>query len=155
MLETKKIVLLFGRICSGKSTYADALCYITKAKRITVSDIVKKVSGAATRSNLQETSHLDGEIAKELINNINNYEKVVIDGIRQSAIVNRIVHEYGISNIDMIWLDVPEEVRRQRFYARSVSKDDISFEEAQKRDNMLGLEELELKFKGIYKNIIN
>ena len=40
MIQTKRIVLLFGKICSGKSTYANALSYITKAKRITVSDIV-------------------------------------------------------------------------------------------------------------------
>ena len=52
MIETKRIVLLFGKICSGKSTYADALCFVTKAKRITVSDIVKRISGKATRSEL-------------------------------------------------------------------------------------------------------
>lgn len=150
MIKTEKVVLLFGKICSGKSTYADALCYITKAKRITVSDIVKRVSGKISRSELQNTAHMDVEIIKELCAEINKYDKVVIDGIRQYTIVLGLSTEYGLSNIDMIWLEVPDEIRKYRFYDRSISKDDITFEDADARDEKLGLLELQDKLKDSY-----
>lgn len=154
MIKTERIVLLFGKICSGKSTYADALCYITKAKRITVSDIVKRVSGKISRSELQNTAHMDQEIIKELCVEINKYNKVVIDGIRQHSIVLGLSAEYGSSNIDMIWLEVPDEIRKYRFRDRAISKDDITFEEADARDEKLGLKELAESLKNTY-TIIN
>jgi dephospho-CoA kinase len=150
MLQTKKIVLLFGKICSGKSTYADALCYVTKAKRITVSDIVKRVSGKVSRSELQNTAHMDQDICHELCQEINKYDKVVIDGIRQYTIVTGLVSEYGLENLDLIWLEVPDATRRYRFYDRAISKDDITFEAADERDEKLGLKELQDKLKDSY-----
>ena len=150
MIETSKIVLLFGKICSGKSTYADALCYVTKAKRITVSDIVKRVSGKISRSELQNTAHMDQDICHELCQEINKYDKVVIDGIRQYSIVMGLSAEYGLSEIDMIWLEVPDDIRKYRFHDRAVSKDDITFEEADIRDEKLGLKELQDKLKDSY-----
>lgn len=150
MIQTKKIVLLFGKICSGKSTYADALCYVTKAKRITVSDIVKRVSGKVSRSELQNTAHMDQDICHELCQEINKYDKVVIDGIRQYTIVTGLVSEYGLENLDLIWLEVPDATRRYRFYDRAISKDDITFEAADERDEKLGLKELQDKLKDSY-----
>jgi dephospho-CoA kinase len=150
MIKTNRIVLLFGKICSGKSTYADALCYVTKAKRITVSDIVKRVSGKASRSELQNTAHMDQDICHELCQEINKYDKVVIDGIRQYTIVMGLVSEYGLENLDLIWLEVPDATRRYRFYDRAISKDDITFEAADERDEQLGLKELQDKLKDSY-----
>ena len=155
MLQTKRIVLLFGKICSGKSTYADALCYVTKAKRITVSDIVKRVSGKISRSELQNTAHMDKEIALELIQVISSYDKVVVDGIRQYTIVLELAAEYGIDNLDLIWLEVPDDIRKYRFHDRAVSKDDITFEDADARDEKLGLKELQDKLKDSYITINN
>ena len=150
MIQTKKVVLLFGKICSGKSTYADALCFVTKAKRITVSDIVKRISGKATRSELQDTAHMDQLISHELAAECKNYDKVIIDGIRQVSIVEGMITYFGKENIDMVWLEVPDEVRKHRFYSRSVSKDDITFEEADMRDEKLGLLELQNTLKSSY-----
>jgi len=155
MIETSKIVLLFGKICSGKSTYADALCYVTKAKRITVSDIVKRVSGKVSRSELQGTAHMDKEIALELIEEINKYDKVVIDGIRQYSIVLELAAEFGFTELDLVWLEVPDDIRKYRFYDRAISKDDITFEEADIRDEKLGLKELQDKLKDTYIKINN
>lgn len=150
MIQTKKVILLFGKICSGKSTYADALCFVTKAKRITVSDIVKRISGKATRSELQDTAHMDVLITHELAVECQKYDKVIVDGIRQVSIVEGMITHFGEENIDMVWLEVPDEVRKHRFYSRSVSKDDITFEEADKRDEKLGLLELQNKLKSSY-----
>ena len=150
MIKTNRIVLLFGKICSGKSTYANALSYITKAKRITVSDIVKRVSGKVSRSELQNTAHMDQDICHELCQEINKYDKVVIDGIRQYTIVLGLAAEYGLENLDLVWLEVPDDVRRYRFHDRAISKDDITFEEAVLRDESLGLNELQDKLKDSY-----
>lgn len=150
MIKTSQIVLLFGKICSGKSTYADALCYVTKAKRITVSDIVKRVSGKVSRSELQNTAHMDLSICEELASEIKKYDKVVVDGIRQYSIVVGLAAEFGLENLDLIWLEVPDEIRRYRFTDRAVAKDDISFEEADARDERLGLLELQDKLKDSY-----
>jgi len=150
MIKTNQIVLLFGKICSGKSTYADALCYVTKAKRITVSDIVKRVSGKVSRSELQSTAHMDLSICEELASEIKKYDKVVVDGIRQYSIVVGLAAEFGLENLDLIWLEVPDEIRRYRFTDRAVAKDDISFEEADARDEKLGLLELQDKLKDSY-----
>ena len=155
MFNTSRITLLFGKICSGKSTYADALCYVTKAKRITVSDIVKRVSGKASRSELQQTEHLDVAITEELCAEIAKYRTVVIDGIRQYSIVRSLVEKFGLDCFDMVWLEVPDDVRRYRFYDRAISKDDITFEEADERDDKLGLGELQNKLKDWYIKINN
>ena len=121
MIKTEKVVLLFGKICSGKSTYADALCYITNQ-----------------------------DICHELCHEINKYDKVVIDGIRQYSIVLGLAAEFGLENLDLIWLEVPDDVRKYRFYDRSISKDDITFEDADARDEKLGLLELQDKLKDSY-----
>jgi dephospho-CoA kinase len=155
MIQTKKIVLLFGKICSGKSTYADALSYLTKAKRITVSDVVKRVSGKITRSELQQTKDFDIQIADELIKEVYLYDKVVIDGIRQHTIVGALLEHFGTKDIDMVWLEVPDNIRKFRFSDRAVAKDDISFEEADKRDEALGLLELQERLKNFYTVINN
>lgn len=155
MLQTRRIVLIFGKICSGKSTYADALSYVTKAKRITVSDIVKRVSGKVSRSELQNTQNLDMQIAEELIAEIQKYDKVVIDGIRQSSIVWGLINEFGFDNINMLWLDASDEVRKYRFYDRSIAKDDLSFEEADLRDEHLGLLDVAKVFESWYIKVNN
>jgi len=149
-LVNEPIVLIFGKICSGKSTYAQALSYITKSKRITVSDIVKALSGIQSRSGLQTTQHLDEAIAAELVRQIKANERVVIDGIRQFSIVQWILREFGAENILMIWLEVPDDIRKYRFYDRLLAKDDLTFEEADQRDEKLGLTELRSKLDKEY-----
>lgn len=155
MIEANKITLIFGKICSGKSTYADALCYVAKAKRITVSDVVKRLSGMSSRSQLSTTSSLDTKIAAELIKEVNRYDRVIIDGIRQYSIVLDIVAEFGRDRVDMIWLEVPDDIRKSRFYDRAIAKDDMSFEESNRLDDELGLSELREKLKDVYTVIKN
>ena len=154
-LVEEPIVLIFGKICSGKSTYATALSYLTKAKRITVSDVVKTLSGLSTRSGLQTTQHLDEAIAAELVRKIKSHDRVVIDGIRQVSIVEWILKEVNPKDVLMLWLEVPDEVRKSRFYDRVVSKDDLTLEEADQRDEKLGLLELQDTLKDRYITIQN
>lgn len=155
MLQANRITLIFGKICSGKSTFSDALCYVTKAKRITVSDVVKRLSGRAKRSELQDTAGLDIAIAGELVAEIDKYDRVVIDGIRQLFIARYIIDNFQAENVDMIWLEVPDEIRRYRFNDRMQVKDDSTFEQADKKDDKLGLSELQKALEKSYVTINN
>lgn len=93
---------------------------------------------------------MDLSICEELASEIKKYDKVVVDGIRQYSIVVGLAAEFGLENLDLIWLEVPDEIRRYRFTDRAVAKDDISFEEADARDEKLGLLELQDKLKDSY-----
>jgi len=148
-----KILFLFGEICSGKSTFKPDGSFM----KIEVSKVVGEVAKATTRQQLQDTAHLDSLIADKLIQQIkihNNYsfkknntpQYLVVDGIRQYSILQKV--EQFINNqlpnfsIDYKWLEVSKQERKRRFEARKDTKDVLSFEEAEERDNKLGLPEL-------------
>lgn len=142
-----KIVFLFGEICSGKSTYD----FGEQSMRITVSNIVKRLMQSEDREVLQKTKHLDNIIADEIIEEIDNIfgyvdtlpQTIIIDGIRQYSIVEQ-VQQYLPDNaqVQYKWLEVDSAERKRRFEARKDPKDTLTFEEAEKRDNELGLSEL-------------
>lgn len=137
----KPIVLVMGKLCSGKNQF----CQSYKRQgyhHITTSDIVKKVSGMQNRSDLQQTHDYDQLIADEMIKVIQQYPKIVIDGIRQVSILRRLEAEFNDS-IGMVWLDVPEEIRQDRFIDRGAFKDNQSFDDAQQGDHNLGLTDVE------------
>lgn len=142
----RPIVLVFGKLCSGKGTYCAPF---TKKgfKHISTSDIAKRVSGAKTRGALQHTADAGPAIAQELVDIIGRHDKVIVDGIRQPQIVDAIVARFGRNNIDMVWLDVPDDVRKARFEKRGAAKDDQSFEDADAGDAKLGLTKIEQKYK--------
>ena len=122
-----KLTLVFGRICSGKGSYLPGV------RRIAVSDIVKRIVSSTNRDALQNSLHLDSQIATTLINsiyiaNMANREHIVVDGIRQVSIVDRILNVYP--EAELIWLDCPTEERKRRYEARKDIKDVEPFEVA-------------------------
>ena len=144
-----KIVFLFGEICSGKST----LDFGEFSMRITVSNIVKRLMQSESREVLQNSKHLDSAIADEIVEEIDNIfgfvyphpPTIIIDGIRQYSIVEQV--QQWLTNSTKIkleykWLEVDSVERKRRFEARKDPKDTLTFEEAEKRDNALGLSEL-------------
>ena len=149
-----KVLFLFGEICSGKSTYEPE----GKSTRLTVSNIVKKLMQSEDREVLQKTRHMDTMIANEIANDLWHYDTfvfeskdttpdyLIIDGIRQGTILtvleSYIERSHPYWGIEYKWLDVDREERKRRFDARKDPKDTISFDEAEKRDNELGLSEL-------------
>ena len=142
MNSTKPIVLVFGNLCSGKGHY----CQTQYANRyhIATSDVVRVVSGATTRSELHKTADLDQEIAKGIITRIEQHGgNAIVDGIRQLSIIKAIIDYYGSGSVELIWLEVPAHVRKQRYTARGDSKDNQEFEVASDKDNVLGLGDVE------------
>ena len=121
-----RVTLVFGRICSGKGSYRkDA------DKRIVVSDIVKHIISSNNRYALQNSLHLDSQIGTTLINAIYiasmaSREQIVVDGIRQVSIVDRVLSTYP--DAELVWLEVPVEERKRRYEARKDVKDVEPFE---------------------------
>ena len=56
-----EVILVFGRICSGKSSF-QSMSY-----RIVVSNIVRDLMKSDDREKLQNSLHLDERIAEEII----------------------------------------------------------------------------------------
>lgn len=149
-----KVLFLFGEICSGKSTYEPQ----GKSIRLTVSSVVKRLMQSEDREVLQKSRHMDTMIANEIANDLWHYDTfifeskettpdyIIIDGIRQGTILtvleSYIERSHPYWKIEYKWLDVDREERRRRFEARKDPKDTLSFDEAEKRDNELGLSNL-------------
>ena len=119
-----KLTLLFGRICSGKSSlYKDSY-------RIIVSNLVRGIINSASREDLQNTMHLDDKIAEAIISTIDytidEHPHVVVDGIRQASIVEKVLQHYP--NAELVWLEVPVQERKRRYEARKDAKDVEAFE---------------------------
>lgn len=126
MIDAPRITLLFGKICSGKSSlYEDSY-------RIVVSNIVRGIIHSTNRADLQNTIHLDDKIAEAVIMTIDHaidkHSHIVVDGIRQASIVKKVLQHY--SNAELIWLEVPVEERKRRYEARKDAKDVEPFEVA-------------------------
>lgn len=150
-MTTNKITLLFGRICSGKSTiYPDSY-------RITVSNLVRGILNTSDRTALQNSQHLDQEIASSILMTMfhvcEQYPHVVVDGIRQVSIVNRVLEEFP--DAELIWLEVPTEERKRRYEHRKDTKDVEPFEIADNKPIELECSEIFTIFKERLKVINN
>lgn len=145
-MNTSKIILVFGKLCSGKGTFC---ANFPEHKKIVTSDVVREIIGKTSRSDLQQTSHLDTTIATELCNRIDYFlsinTQVIVDGIRQRSIVEHLLSKFN--DVEMVWLEVSDDVLKQRFLARKDIKDDQTFEDAYEKDSNLGLKELEIWLK--------
>lgn len=157
-----RVVFISGYLCSGKSQFIKTTfrwMYGNVYKQIIVSSIVKEIIGKSTRSELQDTEHLDVTIAGQIMNMIDYgpYSYIVIDGIRQPSIFKHIesyLQDSGIS-YQCIWLSVPIGECERRFLAKNDGKENISFEQAFENDKKLGLLELEQLWKQNNCTVIN
>ena len=119
-------------------------------KRFVVSDIVKNIISSNNRDALQNSLHLDSQIGTTLINNIYiasmaNREYIVVDGIRQVSIVDRILNAYP--EAELVWLEVPTEERKRRYENRKDAKDVEPFEIADNKPIELECQKIYSIFK--------
>ena len=124
-----KVVLVFGRICSGKGGYGkDPM----ENARVIVSDLVKTFVKSADRSALQNTLEFDQAIADMILKRIkmleemNLWHNIIVDGIRQISIVERVLQQYP--NAELVWIEAPTEERKRRYYNRKDIKDVEDFD---------------------------
>lgn len=137
------IVLVCGNIACGKGTYCKQM--FPGFVQLTVSDIVKQLSRQTERSELGKTAHLDEKISQALIQRIEelNPADVIVDGIRQVSILLALEHHFGTAIMKIVWLDVPEDVRRQRFAGRKDAKDNMDYDTSMASDRGLGIDDVE------------
>jgi len=80
---------------------------------------------------------MDMKIAEEIVNcieeikvgmkyNLIKHKNIIVDGIRQTSIVDYVLERYP--DAKLVWLQVPTEKRRQRYELRADSKDTESFD---------------------------
>lgn len=126
-----KIRLVFGRICSGKGGYGkDPM----ENARVVVSDLVRTLVKTTDRSALQNTLDFDQAIADmilkrvEMLENMNIWHNIIVDGIRQVSIVDKVLEVYP--NAELVWIEAPTEERRKRYYNRQDVKDVEDFDVA-------------------------
>ena len=146
-----KIIYLCGRICSGKSTYKP------EARRLMVSDIVRNVVRSNDRERLQNSMHLENDILDGLAMCIDydiemGVEELIIDGIRQPSILERLSAVYPG---EIVWLEVPLEERKRRYEARGAEKDTEPFEVADNKPIELECQKIYSIFKEQLKVINN
>lgn len=134
-----KLIFICGEICSGKTTEmfnrssADFI-------HIEVSNLVKALLQEQERDKLQGHPELSTAIIAEIYENVVKYNNVIVTGVRQVEILR------AYKNAELVWLNVDEETRFQRYLKRGdIAKDKLTqegFQLAQKRDNELGLQEV-------------
>lgn len=149
--DMKQVMFLTGKICSGKTYFAKH--YAPNHTYLSVSSIVKGLISSNKRSELQQTSKFDKQIADEVIRFISqsflSSDKVLIDGVRQLSILVSVLRYFKPSIITndvqfrLVWLTVPNTILKKRYNKQTDKKNDLSFEEAIKRDNELGLFEFD------------
>tara|TARA_R110000772_G_scaffold170058_1_gene281967 strand:+ start:41 stop:517 length:477 start_codon:yes stop_codon:yes gene_type:complete len=129
-MKKSNIGLIFGRICSGKSSFQ------SQSYRIIVSNIVKDLMGSTDREKLQDSMHLDAVIGDEIVKclgaltylidrDLLPLKNIIVDGIRQPEIVERVLGAFPDANL--VWLEVPEEKRKKRYELRNDGKDTQPF----------------------------
>ena len=149
-MKKPNIILVFGRICSGKSTFQ------SQSYRIIVSNIVRDIMQTQDRAVLQNSLDLDERIAEEVVSCLDalttsikykliENKPIIVDGIRQSSIVDYVLQWYPES--EMVWLDVPENKRKQRYEARKDNKDTEAFEIADNKPIELECQKIYNTFK--------
>ena len=125
--------------------------------RITVSNLVKNILNTTDRSKLQNSQHLDQEIADSILMTMfhvcEQYPVVVVDGIRQVSIVNRVLEEFP--NAELVWLEVPTEERKRRYEHRKDIKDIEPFDIADNKPIELECSKIFTTFRNKIKVIEN
>lgn len=122
-----KITMVFGRICSGKSEYRIK----DKVGRTYVSNIVRALVESSDRDKLQNSTHLDTQIAERILEGVElmkDTSEILIDGIRQVSIVEKVLEVHP--DAELVWLEVPVEERKRRYESRKHVKDVELFEVA-------------------------
>lgn len=141
-----EIRFIFGRICSGKDYICEKMNENGDFRVITISNILRKITGLTKRSDLLMTEDLKEQIFEELRKEIDYEDKIIINGIRQIEILEYILENYGDKNIRMFWVNCNFVERKKRFENRKSKKDNISIEEADRRDGEMGLDKVVKKF---------
>lgn len=137
------IKIILGPVCSGKDHLANAMMQDGRIlTHIDIGTIVREIS--QTKDRIHDKSFDQLIIDKLRILILNASSNIGITGIRQKTIIDWVLDTVGASCCEIFWLENSMEELKRRFEIRTQTRaESLSFEEIIKRDNELGLKEVE------------
>lgn len=139
-----KVTFIIGALCSGKTTMTQ---HCDEEDVIEIGQIVRNLT---TLDDRLFDKDLDIAINNRVFQIISKAfyhapRDLVVVGIRQLSVftsIEKVCNDLGVE-MEVWYLEVPEDIRKQRYESRNSSKDvSITFEFANRQDNTLGLTEL-------------
>lgn len=135
MNENIKILIVCGRMCSGKGHFCHQF---HNKEQISISTLIKAIVNCHERVH---DASLDQAVIHRLLELIaeksNEGKTFFIEGIRQLSIIEAL--ESVFVNISYVWIESSEQDRRARFYKRKDERDIENFFSYDKKDELLGI----------------
>ena len=133
---------VMGLIGSGKGEFADYVSKKYNYKKITYSDILRKLvrqqGKVPTRKNLQDMRRKtikefdEYYVGNLVVEKIKNMKNVVIDGIRLVGDIKPLLK--NIDNVILVLIDAPPETRFRRLKKRNSKRDAKTIEEFNRQE---------------------
>lgn len=159
----KNVTYVFGRVCSGKSTYVDNLIKHLTSQKLNQKTFIFEIGEVVRILKKQEERIFQGSLDQAIFNFIikklesnPEIDTVYIVGIRQKSLFLAFEKFFGpyMVNIDRILLNPTTTERRERFDKRNADKDKLlSFTQVELQERKLGLDELILFLIDNYENL--
>lgn len=159
----KNVTYVFGRVCSGKTTYVDNLIKHLTSQKLNQKTFIFEIGEVVRILKKQEErifqESLDQAIFNFIIKKLESnpgIDTVYIVGIRQKSLFLAFEKFFGpyMVNIDRILLNPTTTERRERFDKRNADKDKLSsFTQVELQERKLGLDELILFLIDNYENL--
>lgn len=159
----KNVTYVFGRVCSGKTTYIDNLIKHLTSQKLNQKTFIFEIGEVVRILKKQEErifqESLDQTIFNFIIKKLESnpeIDTVYIVGIRQKSLFLAFEKFFGpyMINIDRILLNSTTTERRERFDKRNADKDKLlSFTQVELQERKLGLDELILFLIDNYENL--
>lgn len=159
----KNVTYVFGRVCSGKSTYVDNLIKHLTSQKLNQKTFIFEIGEVVRILKKQEErifqESLDQMIFNFIIKKLESkpeIDTVYIVGIRQKSLFLAFEKFFGplMININRILLNPTTTERRKRFDKRNADKDKLlSFTQVELEERKLGLDELILFLIDNYENL--
>lgn len=130
------ITFVCGQLCSGKTLYSNTLSDMDKSIYVEVGNLVRRWKNTQDRKELQDSKQLADRIISYIKDDTKAFDKVVVSGVRQREILE------AFPKATLLWIDCPQEVRKQRYLNRQRDGDSQTFEQAEQGDINLGILEV-------------
>lgn len=136
----KKVIFISGEICSGKDTVMNRDYSADLYKQIDLGQLVREKFQTADRVFDNNLEPYFVEQVKDITKD--NKHTYVITGLRQPSLAVKLSELFD--EVKHIYLTVPREILKERYYGRGDAKDaKITFEDAIRGDQSLGMRELQ------------
>lgn len=137
---SRKVIFISGEICSGKDTVMKRDYSADFYQQIDLGQLVREKFQTADRIFDNGLEPYFVERVKEITKN--NDKTYIITGLRQPSLAKKLSALFD--EVKHIYLTVPRDILKWRYSSRGDVKDaNISFEDAIKGDQSLGMKELQ------------